>query len=112
MEKAGIEYEEENKAHQVESFEINTQIGRPSAPKIDSTTDNIVFMQLDLDYNTTKPPSYVKMGDAETTIIRMFGVTQDQNSVMVHIYNFRPYFYARIPGMNTSSILFQLYQFS
>ena len=43
------------------------------------------------------------MGSQETTIIRMFGVTAQGNSVMTHVYNFRPYFYVELPkGMNLS----------
>lgn len=102
MQKAGIEYEEDSKildkAFLREGDEsINTQRSRPPAPKINSKKDNLVFMQLDLDYCTAEPPSYLNMGSNETTIVRMFGVTQDGNSVMVHIYNFRPYFYVRAP---------------
>lgn len=99
MQKAGIEYEEEGKAHQATSLtDINTVIKRPPAPKIDAAKDDLVFMQLDLDYATTKPHSSMNMGEETTTVIRMFGVTQGENSVMVHIYNFRPYFYARAPS--------------
>jgi DNA polymerase delta subunit 1 len=97
MEKAGIEYDDgRHREYLVEGENVNTRIKRPPAPKLDASTDNLVFMQLDLDFTTNKPPSCMQMGDAETTTIRMFGVTNDQNSVMVHIYNFRPYFYARL----------------
>lgn len=100
MKKAGIEYdeEEETKAFLMDTQDINTNIYRPAAPRLDASKDSLIFMQLDLDYHTTKPPSKMNMGEGETTVVRMFGVTNNQNSVMVHIYNFRPYFYARAPG--------------
>lgn len=95
MEKAGVEYDEEEKAYLVEQLSSETTIDRPAAPKIDPKKDNLIFMQLDLDYCTETPPTSLGMGNDKTTIVRMFGVTKDQNSVMAHIYNFRPYFYAR-----------------
>ena len=96
MKKAVIEYEEEAKGTEGASMEINTVTKRPKAPKISPSKNNIEFMQLDLDYSTNQPPGYMDMGEEVTTVVRMFGVTQDQNSVMVHIYNFRPYFYAKL----------------
>jgi hypothetical protein len=96
MEKAGIKYEEEGKANEIINPEINTVRKRPKAQKIDPSKSNIVFMQLDLDYSTNQPPGYMDMGEEVTTVVRMFGVTQQQHSVMVHIYNFRPYFYAKL----------------
>ena len=103
MKKREIEYEEDSKI--VEKVflkegddDINTNLQRPAAPKIDPKKDNIVFMQIDLDYSTDKPPTSMNMGSDDTTIVRMYGVTQDGNSVMAHIYNFRPYFYAKFRG--------------
>ncbi len=95
MEKAGVEYDEEEKAYLVEELNSDITLDRPAPPKINSKEDDLIFMQLDLDYCTERPPSSLNMGEDQTTIIRMFGVTKDQNSVMAHIYNFRPYFYAR-----------------
>ena len=39
----------------------------------------------------------MEMGGSETTMIRMFGVNREGHSVMAHIYNFRPYFYVKLP---------------
>jgi DNA polymerase elongation subunit (family B) len=37
------------------------------------------------------------MPQLETSIVRMYGVTENGNSVLAHIYNFRPYLYAGVP---------------
>ena len=95
MEKAGIEYDDCDRTYLVEGEDVNTTLWRPDAPKINPKTDDLIFMQLDLDYWTEKPPLSLKMGEEQTTIVRMFGVTKGQNSVMAHIYNFRPYFYVK-----------------
>ena len=108
MEKAGIEYEEDSKINDKEFLRegddfVNTSLQRPPAPKFDPKKDNIVFMQIDLDYSTDQPPPSMNMGSENTTIVRMYGVTKEGNSVMAHIYNFRPYFYAKFRG-NTAKI--------
>lgn len=100
MEKAGIMYEEDAKVVDRAFLreggdEINTQIERPKAPKINASKDNLVFMQLDLDYETSKPPTSLGIGSNDTTVIRIFGVTNEGNSVMAHVYCFRPYFYVK-----------------
>lgn len=105
MEKAGIEYDDEERDYLIEGEDVNTNLLRPPAPRVNAKVDNLVFMQLDLDYWTEVPPAYLNMGDEKTTIVRMFGVTNDQNSVMAHIYNFRPYFYAKC--LSKSMLLFQ-----
>lgn len=96
MQKAGIEYDEEKREYLEEGDGVNERIARPDFGGIDSETEDLIFMQLDLDYCTTVPPPFTKLGDEETTVVRMFGVTKQQHSVMAHIYNFRPYFYARL----------------
>lgn len=100
MEKAGIEYEEDSKIMdraflKEGTDEINTNIERPPAPKINPKVDNLVFMQLDLDYETSTPPSHLNMGSENTSVVRIFGVTNEGNSVMAHVYCFRPYFYVK-----------------
>lgn len=34
----------------------------------------------------------------DVTIIRMFGVNERGNSLVVNVYNFRPYFYIQVPS--------------
>lgn len=51
MEKAGIEYDDgRNREYLVEGENVNTVIERPPVPKLNASKDNLVFMQLDLDY--------------------------------------------------------------
>lgn len=38
------------------------------------------------------------MGNQESTVIWMYGVTKEGYSVCAHVYNFRPYFYVELPS--------------
>lgn len=47
---------------------------------------------------------YVKRADRnETCVIRMFGITQQGNSVMAHVHNFTPYFYVEVDTRKVAS---------
>ena len=41
------------------------------------------------------------LDDIEKPIIRIYGVTQKGNSVLVHLHNYEPYFYAAIPASSS-----------
>lgn len=34
----------------------------------------------------------------DMSVIRLYGVTAESNSVTIHVYNFKPYFYIQIPN--------------
>ena len=71
---------------------------RPPAAPLDPNKDDFIFMQIDTDYYTSVPPAYIKNAqpNIETPIIRMFGITNQQNSVSIHVHNFTPYFYVKV----------------
>ncbi len=95
MEKGGIAYDEEPESRPFLQGGMSFgDVERPKLAKFDPSSDDIVFMNTDIDYYTAKAPGYMDMGDQETTILRIFGVNEQGNSVMAHVYNFRPYFYA------------------
>jgi len=50
-------------------------------------------MQIDCDFYIRQ----IKREAPGLPVIRMFGVTRRGNSVLVHIYNFFPYFYVEVP---------------
>mmetsp|Transcript_25905 Transcript_25905/g.73198 ORF Transcript_25905/g.73198 Transcript_25905/m.73198 type:complete len:1072 (-) Transcript_25905:10-3225(-) len=56
-----------------------------------------VCMQVDIDYYTEVPDSrYAPKGtrvDTKVPVLRMYGVTEQGNSVVAHIHGFMPYFY-------------------
>ena len=33
----------------------------------------------------------------ETCIVRLYGANEKGNSIAIHVYNFRPYFYIQVP---------------
>ncbi|PPQ66648.1 hypothetical protein CVT26_009402 [Gymnopilus dilepis] len=61
---------------------------RPPPPKINETRDSIVFQQIDVETASNSDG---------TIILRMFGVTQDGNSVLATITDYLPYFYVAVP---------------
>ncbi|CAG5135999.1 unnamed protein product [Candidula unifasciata] len=67
---------------------------RPPVPDIDPLKDNIVFQQIDLDYyvgsNMKGMPGALK---GPCPIVRMYGITEEGNSVLAHVHGFTPYFY-------------------
>ena len=56
-------------------------------------------MQIDIDYYTGKhvDPKISKHQKYYCGIIRMYGITENKNSVLVHVHNFEPYFYVECP---------------
>jgi len=60
----------------------------------------LMFMQVDVDYYTDVPnPRYWPGLGSETRVpvLRMYGVTEEGNSVLAHIHGFLPYFYVPCP---------------
>ncbi|KJA15253.1 hypothetical protein HYPSUDRAFT_172822 [Hypholoma sublateritium FD-334 SS-4] len=64
------------------------QWARPPLPRIDEKRDSIIFQQIDVE---------TASGYDGSTILRMFGVTEDGHSVLANITDFKPYFYVAIP---------------
>nr|XP_022902030.1 DNA polymerase delta catalytic subunit [Onthophagus taurus] len=80
--------------------------GRPSLPDIDPTKDVLLFQQIELEHYIGS--HYPNMPGAQTgpvPIMRMFGVTENGNSVCCHIHGFTPYFYASLPDKFVESDL-------
>ncbi len=61
---------------------------RPPPPILTPASKSLIFMQTDADY--TLMPN-------DVPVIRLFGVTEGGNSVMLLVYNFEPYFYVPLP---------------
>ncbi|KAI0705141.1 DNA polymerase family B-domain-containing protein [Cytidiella melzeri] len=61
---------------------------RPPLPQINAKKDAIIFQQIDVEEST-------ESGSAPT--LRMFGVTEAGNSVLMHVTGFLPYFYVASP---------------
>ncbi|CAI8054471.1 DNA polymerase delta catalytic subunit [Geodia barretti] len=72
---------------------------RPPPPKLDPSSDPLVFQQIDIDYyvGASTVPGMPGMGTGPVPVLRMFGVTSDGNSVCSHIHGFLPYFFVPAP---------------
>ncbi|KAI0705145.1 ribonuclease H-like domain-containing protein [Cytidiella melzeri] len=61
---------------------------RPPLPQINAKNDTIIFQQIDVAESTES---------SRAPTLRMFGVTEAGNSVLMHVTGFLPYFYVAAP---------------
>jgi DNA polymerase delta subunit 1 len=95
-----VEPEEAMEAHRLASGGEATW-ARPPLPPLDAARDAVQFMSMDADYYTTDKASPL-LGASEAaerkgpfSVIRMYGVTEGGNSVLLHVHDFVPYFYVQ-----------------
>uniref|UniRef100_A0A3Q3GJZ8 DNA polymerase n=1 Tax=Labrus bergylta TaxID=56723 RepID=A0A3Q3GJZ8_9LABR len=85
--------------------DLNPRWRRPQAPSLDTSSDTLVFQQIDLDYYLGTVAGMPGQSQGKVPIIRMFGVTDGGNSVCCHIHGFAPYFYVPAPtGFKSSDL--------
>jgi len=71
---------------------------RPPPPALDQTKDRLVFQQVELDHYIGRPVSGMPGANAgPVPVVRMFGVTNDGNSVCAHVHGFHPYIFVPAP---------------
>lgn len=88
------------------SANLNPRWRRPPAPTLDPSSETLVFQQIDLDYYLGASVAGMPgQSQGKVPIIRMFGVTDNGNSVCCHIHGFAPYFYVPAPQGFTSASL-------
>lgn len=79
---------------------------RPAPGPINRDSNPVRFQQLDIDYVIAHPHptlssrnngtnSTVETG--QTAVVRVFGVTEEGNSICVHVHGFKPYFFVAAP---------------
>ncbi|XP_049851276.1 uncharacterized protein LOC126325829 [Schistocerca gregaria] len=77
---------------------------RKKANTFDPNTQNIVFQQIECDHVIVSEPyaSPKAFEDGEPlskiAVIRLFGCTEDGNSVLLNVYGFMPYCYVAVPA--------------
>lgn len=80
-------------------FYVRTRdIHRTPVTRLDSTVDSLMFQQLELEHYVGK--TYPGMPGAQlglVPIMRMFGITENENSVCCHVHGFTPYLYVSLP---------------
>ncbi|KAG9054686.1 DNA-directed DNA polymerase delta [Serendipita sp. 407] len=64
------------------------QWSRPEMKRVNEKTDTITFQQIDIEQYTN---------DENQIMLRMYGITEEGNSVLVHISGYLPYFYVAAP---------------
>ncbi|GIY06379.1 DNA polymerase delta catalytic subunit [Caerostris extrusa] len=101
--------EEEFQAQSLESLDsngedidsqssANIKWTRPPFPKIEPSTDSIVFQQLDIDYYLGQAiPGMSGCKSGTVPIVRMFGVSMEGHSLLCHVHGFLPYFFLPAP---------------
>ncbi|XP_039861915.1 DNA polymerase delta catalytic subunit [Simochromis diagramma] len=88
------------------SADLNPRWRRPPAHSLDPSSDTLVFQQIDLDYYLGETVAGMPgQSQGKVPIIRMFGVTDNGNSVCCHVHGFAPYFYVPAPNGFTSAHL-------
>lgn len=88
-----------------ETQSTNMKWSRPNPPQINPKTDTLVFQQLDIDHYNGQPMSGMPGSQlGPVPIMRMYGVTMDENSVCCHVHGFTPYFYVTVPPNFTDSM--------
>lgn len=71
---------------------------RPEAPPLNTATDDIIFQQTDVDYAMGRPLRGMPGSMVgPVPIMRMFGVTENGNSVLALVHGVSPYFYIEAP---------------
>ncbi|XP_024367195.1 DNA polymerase delta catalytic subunit isoform X2 [Physcomitrium patens] len=86
--------DEEMNASRAAVAALFTKWRRPAISSLDTETSSLVFQQLEIDYvigDSHKELCPYRSGPA--AVLRMFGVTQEGNSVCGNVHGFEPYFY-------------------
>ncbi|XP_033225381.1 DNA polymerase delta catalytic subunit isoform X2 [Belonocnema kinseyi] len=71
---------------------------RPPPPILNPTKDSLAFQQLDVDHYTDQPlPGMPGSKVGPVPVMRLYGVTEEGNSVCCHVHGFCPYLFVTAP---------------
>ncbi|XP_055528317.1 DNA polymerase delta catalytic subunit [Wyeomyia smithii] len=79
---------------------------RPKPREYDPNQDVLVFQQIDIEHYVGQPlPGMPGAQIGPVPVMRMFGITEEGNSVCAHVHGFTPYLYVAAPrGFNKSHL--------
>ncbi|XP_076179052.1 DNA polymerase delta 1, catalytic subunit isoform X1 [Ptiloglossa arizonensis] len=76
---------------------------RPPPPQLNPQKDALIFQQIEIDHYLGAPlPGMPGSKLAPVPIMRMYGVTEQENSVCCHVHGFCPYLYVSAPSNFTN----------
>ncbi|XP_024939550.1 DNA polymerase delta catalytic subunit isoform X2 [Cephus cinctus] len=76
---------------------------RPPPPALNPAKDSLTFQQIEVDHYIGRPISGMPGSTVgPVPIVRMFGVTEERNSVCCHVHGFSPYLYVTAPDKFTN----------
>ncbi|KAF0987519.1 hypothetical protein HZS_1477, partial [Henneguya salminicola] len=71
---------------------------RPNVPLIIESQQDLIFQAIDIDYYNGDVPANIQTNYRQYgSILRLYGVCSNGNTMLVHCYGFRPYFYIEAP---------------
>ncbi|KAL5289927.1 POLD1 family protein [Megaselia abdita] len=82
-----------------ETMQSSEKWSRPALPQINPKQDKVVFQQIDIDHYVSGEafPGMPGPKLPPVSVMRMYGVTMEGNSVCCHVHGFCPYFYIICP---------------
>ncbi|KAI4500436.1 hypothetical protein M0802_004398 [Mischocyttarus mexicanus] len=87
-----------------EQENISSKWGRPPVPDLNPKTNKLIFQQIDIDHYIGEPlPEMPGNNCGPVPIMRMFGVTEQGNSVCCHVHGFCPYLFVTAPQKFTDA---------
>uniref|UniRef100_A0A8D8ACP3 DNA polymerase n=1 Tax=Culex pipiens TaxID=7175 RepID=A0A8D8ACP3_CULPI len=99
---ANIDDEADAAAHSIgqgpEAQNTCAKWSRPKPREYNPEVEGLVFQQIDIDHYIGQPvPGMPGAQIGPVPVMRMFGITQEGNSVCAHVHGFTPYLYVAAP---------------
>jgi DNA polymerase delta subunit 1 len=85
----GLEMEQSIVKKKIKVIDVNWK--RPALQPLDPTTQNVAIQNLEVNYFL----QFNKWKKQQQAVIRLFGVNEIGNSIVVFVHGFMPYFYVQ-----------------
>jgi DNA polymerase delta subunit 1 len=90
-----------------ENMSTNAKWSRPALKQLDSSKDTLIFQQIDLDFYEGPPMKESLTSNQKIPIFRLYGVNEEGNSILAHLYGYVPYLYCTAPSGIKNSDLYR-----